>query len=60
MTMRKIANKKMQTALLKGAVMLVGSMCTLTTALFINDIYGAIAAIMVGSGLIMLINSSIQ
>lgn len=58
--MKKMVNKKMQTALLKGAVMLVGSMCTLTTALFIDDVYGVITIIMVGSGLILLINSSIK
>lgn len=58
--MKKIVNKKMQTALLKGAVMLAGSMCILTAALFIDDVYGAIATIMVGSGLILLINSSIK
>jgi VIT1/CCC1 family predicted Fe2+/Mn2+ transporter len=58
--MKKVINKKMQTALLKGAVMLVGSVCILTAALFIDDVYGAIATIMVGSGLILLINSSIK
>lgn len=58
--MNKIVNKKMQTALLKGAVMLVGSTCTIVAAVFTNDIYGSIATIMVGSGLIMLINSSIK
>jgi VIT1/CCC1 family predicted Fe2+/Mn2+ transporter len=58
--MKKVINKKMQTALLKGAVMLVGSVCILTATLFIDDVYGAIATIMVGSGLILLINSSIK
>lgn len=56
--MKKVINKKMQTALLKGAVMLVGSVCILNAALFIDDVYGAITAIMVGSGVIMLISSS--
>lgn len=58
--MKKISSRKLQTALLRGAVTVSGGMCAVITALFINDIYGAIAALMIGGGLITLINSYIK
>jgi hypothetical protein len=58
--MKKIVNKKVQTALLRGAVAVSGGMCAVITALFINDIYGVIAALMIGGGIICLINSHIK
>jgi hypothetical protein len=58
--MKKISSRKLQTALLRGAVTVSGGMCTIITSLFVNDIYGSITTLMVGSGLICLINSHIK
>ena len=58
--MKKITNHKVQTALLRGVVAISGGMCTVITSLFINDIYGVIATLCIGSGLICLINSHIK
>jgi len=58
--MKKITNKSLQTALLRGAVTVSGGMCAVMIALFINDIYGSIATLMVGGGIICLINSHIK
>lgn len=58
--MKKITNKQVQTALLRGAVTVSGGMATILTALFLNDVYGSIATLMVGGGIICLINSHIK
>lgn len=58
--MKKIVNKKVQTALLRGVVTVSGGMVTITTALFFEDIYGVLAALMIGGGMITLINSCIK
>lgn len=58
--MKKITNKQVQTALLRGAVAVSGGMATILTALFIEDIYGVLATLMIGSGLISIINSYIK
>lgn len=58
--MKKITNKSLQTALLRGAVAISEGMCAVITSLFINDIYGVIATLCIGSGLICLINSHIK
>lgn len=58
--MKKIVNKKVQTALLRGAVLVSGCVATTTTALFFEDIYGVLATLCVGAGLITLINSCIK
>ena len=58
--MKKISSRKLQTALLRGAVTVSGGMATILTALFIEDIYGSIATLMVGGGVITLINSCIK
>lgn len=58
--MKKIVNKKVQTALLRGAVTVSGCVATLCVALFLNDIYGVIATLCIGSGLICLVNSCIK
>lgn len=55
--MKKIVNKKVQTALLRGAVTVSGCVLTSITALFFEDIYGVLAVLMIGGGLITLINS---
>ena len=57
--MKKIDNKSLQTALLRGAVLVSGCMLTGITALFFNDIYGVIATLMVGAGMIALIDDQI-
>jgi hypothetical protein len=57
--MKKITNKQVQTALLRGAVLASGCVTTAVTALFFDDIYGVIATLMVGAGLICLINNQI-
>jgi hypothetical protein len=58
--MKKIVNKKVQTALLRGAVAISGGMCTIITSLFIEDIYGVLTTLFAGAGLICLINSCIK
>ena len=58
--MKKITNKQVQTALLRGAVLVSGGMMAIIISLFINDIYGVIATLMIGGGLITTINSYIK
>lgn len=58
--MKKVTNKQVQTALLRGAVVVSGGVMTVITSLFINDIYGVLATLCIGSGLICLINSHIK
>ena len=58
--MKKISSRKLQTALLRGAVATSGCVVTITTALFFEDIYGVLATLCIGSGLICLINSHIK
>lgn len=58
--MKKISSRKLQTALLRGAVLVSGGMCIVITALFIEDIYGVLATLMIGSGLMSIINSCIK
>ena len=59
LNMKKITNKLLQTALLRGAVLLSGSMLTGITALFINDFYGVITLLVVGAGIICIIDEAI-
>jgi hypothetical protein len=58
--MKKIVNKKVQTALLRGAVTVSGCVATIITSLFFEDIYGVLTTLCIGSGLICLINSHIK
>ena len=58
--MKKISSRKLQTALLRGAVVVSGCVATITTALFFEDIYGVLATLCIGSGIICLINSHIK
>ena len=58
--MKKITNKQVQTALLRGAVLVSGGICTIITSLFFEDIYGVLTTLCIGSGLICLINSHIK
>ena len=57
--MKKITNTKFQKIILKAIVSLAGCVATLVAALFMDDIYGAIATLMVGGGLITLINNKL-
>ena len=55
--MKKTTNKQVQTALLRGAVTVSGCVATICVALFLNDIYGVLAVLFIGGGLITFINS---
>lgn len=57
--MKKITSSKVQTALLRGAVLVSGCMLAGITALFFNEIYGVIATLMVGAGIVALIDETI-
>ncbi len=58
--MKKITNTKFQKIILKAIVSFTGCVATLTVALFMNDIYGVIATLMVGGGFIATVNSVIN
>lgn len=57
--MKKITNHKLQTALLRGAVAVSGSLCTAMAALFFNSIYGVAVTLFLGAGMIALIDEVI-
>lgn len=57
--MKKITNTKFQKIILKAIVSSAGCVATLVAALFMDDIYGVIATLMVGGGLITLINNKL-
>jgi hypothetical protein len=58
--MKKITNSKIQTALLRGAVLLSGSMLTGITALFIDDFYGTITLLVAGAGIVCITDEQIK
>lgn len=58
--MKKIINKSFYAALLRGAVFVFGSLCTMGATLFCNDIYQAMTVLCIGAGCICLINSYIK
>lgn len=58
--MKKITNTKFQKIILRAIVSLAGCVATLVAALFMNDIYGVIATLMVGGGFIATVNSVIN
>jgi hypothetical protein len=58
--MKKITNSKIQTALLRGAVLLSGSMLTGITALFIDDFYGVITLLVIGAGIVCILDEQIK
>lgn len=58
--MKKITNSKVQTALLRGAVLLSGSMLTGITALFLDDFYGVITLLVIGAGIVCIIDEQIK
>lgn len=53
--MKKIITK-FQKTILKALAILIVCLATLLDALFIDDVYGTLAILMVGGGLIVLIN----
>jgi hypothetical protein len=57
--MKKITSKSLQAALLRGAVLVSGSMATIITALFSNSIYGVVVTLFLGAGMIALIDETI-
>ena len=57
--MKRINNKSLQTALLRGAVLVSGSMATIITTLFFDSIYGVAATLCLGAATIALIDEAI-
>lgn len=57
--MKKITNSKVQTALLRGAVIVSGSMLTGIAALFADDFYEVITLLAIGAGIICIIDEAI-
>lgn len=57
--MKKITNSKLQTALLRGAVLVSGCIATAVTSLFFEDIYGILTTLFLGAGMIALIDEQI-
>lgn len=58
--MKKITDKQVQTALLRGAVIVTGSTCTAVTALFFNSIYAIVTVCFLGAGITALIDETIN
>jgi hypothetical protein len=58
--MKKITNKKLQAALLRGAVLLSGGMCTICAMVLCESIYGFILATFVGGGITAAVLDQIQ
>ena len=58
--MKRITNKKMQAALLRGAVLLSGGACTICAMLFCDSVYGFILATFVGGGITAAVLDQIQ
>lgn len=57
--MKRITNKSLQTALLRGAVLVSGSMLTGIAALFFNSIYGVAVTLFLGASITALIDEQI-
>lgn len=58
--MKKISNKQVQTALLRGAVAITGVVTTAVIAVFFDSLYGVLATVLVGAGIITLIVNVIK
>ena len=58
--MKKITNKSLQTALIRGAVAVSGCMATAITALFFENIYGILTTLFLGAGIVALIDNNIE
>lgn len=57
--MKRITNHKLQTALLRGAVLVSGCTATAITSLFFEDIYGVLTTLFLGAAVIALIDETI-
>lgn len=57
--MKRITSSKVQTALLRGAVLVSGCLATAITSLFFNSIYGVVVILFLGAGMIALIDEAI-
>ena len=57
--MKRITNKKLQAALLRGAVAVSGCMATAITSLFFDSIYGVVVTLFLGAEMIALIDETI-
>jgi hypothetical protein len=57
--MKRITNKSLQTALLRGAVVVSGCIATAITSLFFDSIYGVVVTLCLGAGMIALIDDQI-
>ena len=57
--MKKITNKSLQTALLRGAVLVSGCTATAITSLFFEDIYAVLTTLFLGAAVIALIDEQI-
>lgn len=57
--MKRITNKSLQAALLRGAVLVSGGLATAIISLFFDNIYGVVVTIFLGAGMIALIDETI-
>ena len=57
--MKRINNKSLQTALLRGAVLVSGGLATAAASLFFDSIYGVAVTLFLGAGMIALIDDQI-
>lgn len=57
--MKKITSSKVQTALLRGAVLVSGGLVTAVASLFFDNIYGVVATLLLGAAAITLIDETI-
>lgn len=57
--MKRITNKSLQTALLRGAVLVSGGLATAITSLFFDSIYGVVVTLFLGAGMVALIDKTI-
>lgn len=58
--MKKITSKKLQSALLRGAVAVAGCMATFFVALFCNSIYGVVVTIFLGATAVVLVSDAVK
>lgn len=57
--MKRITNKSLQAALLRGAVLVSGGLVTAIASLFFEDIYAVLTILFLGAGMIALIDEAI-
>lgn len=57
--MKRISNKSLQAALLRGAVLVSGGLATAIISLFFDNIYGVVITMFLGAGMIALIDEII-